>query len=174
MPGLWIAEPSLQLLYLVSMCRREDVASEFMVAGGSLSHLGGASKCNPVLTWHTWVYLTHVWCFPFLLNILHNCLNHWSTLKLFLCACACRRVCKVHACRMKDNFGESVLPSTMWTSGGRTQGLRLRGKCVCQPSHLVGLLANVLCENSSTLSLKLMQFPLLNLPQKRRNWRAFT
>lgn len=147
-----------------------------MVAGGSLSHLGGLSKCDPVLTWRTGVYLTHVWCFPFLLNILRNCLNHWSTLKIFLCACACRHVCLVHACRTKDNFGESVLPSTMWTSGW---GVELRAsssvsKCVYQPSHLVGLLANVLCENSSTLSLRLMQFPLLNLPQKRRNWHAFT
>lgn len=81
----------------------------------------------------------------------------------------------MHTCRKKDNFGESGFPSTTWTSeAGRTQGLRLGGRCVDQPSHFVGLLGNVLGENSSTLSLRLMQFPLPNLAQKGRNWQAFT
>lgn len=147
-----IADPSLQpLLYLASMCRREDVAGEFMAVGGSLSHLGEPSNRANM----AYLSLSNtVWCFPFLWNILRNCLNHWPTLKLFLCACACRHVCMVHTCRKKDNFGESVFlpPRGPRRPVELRASVRLGGRCVDQLSHFVGLLGNVLGENSYAIS----------------------
>lgn len=104
-----------------------------MAVGGSLSHLGEPSNRANM----AYLSLSNtVWCFPFLWNILRNCLNHWPTLKLFLCACACRHVCMVHTCRKKDNFGESVFPSTTWTSeASRTQGLSQARWQVCWPAE---------------------------------------
>lgn len=62
----------------------------------------------------------------------------------------------VYVCRTKDNFGETVLSFDHLDLWGRTQGLRVGGKCVYQPSRLAGLLINLLYENFSTVSLRVI------------------